>query len=96
MAAMLVRSEVAPEFLRLMLLAYGLDNSYRVITLEEIAQSLRQFRRDEIRNELDRLTEEGLLMKFSGRYCFNKAIPNEIRLHIERTITPSGTIRIKS
>ena len=93
MAAMFVSGEVAPEILRLMLLAYGLDNAYRVITFEEIAQSLRQFRKDQIRNELDHLTDEGLLMKFSGRYCFNKPIPNEIRIHIERAVTPSGTIR---
>ena len=93
MAAIYVRGEVAPEVLRLMLLAYGLENAYRVITFEEIAHSLREFRKDDIRNELDRLADEGLLMKFSGRYCFNKAIPNEIRNHIERTVTPSGTIR---
>ena len=93
MAAIYVRGEVAPEVLRLMLLAYGLENAYRVITFEEIAHSLREFRKDDIRNELDRLADEGLLMKFSGRYCFNKAIPNEVRNHIERTVTPSGTIR---
>jgi hypothetical protein len=93
MAAIYVKGEVAPEVLRLMLLAYGLENAYRVITCEEIAHSLRAFRKDDIRNELDRLADEGLLMKFSGRYCFNKAIPNEVRNHIERTVTPSGTIR---
>ena len=93
MAAIYVRGEVAPEVLRLMLLAYGLENAYRVITFEEIAHSLRDLRKDDIRNELDRLADEGLLMKFSGRYCFNKAIPNELRNHIERTVTPSGTIR---
>jgi DNA-binding Lrp family transcriptional regulator len=93
MAAIYVKGEVAPEVLRLMLLAYGLENAYRVITFEEIAHSLRAFRKDDIRNELDRLADEGLLMKFSGRYCFNKAIPNEVRNHIERTVTPSGTIR---
>jgi hypothetical protein len=95
MAAMYGRDEIAPENLRLMLLAYGLENAYRVVTLEEIAQSIRYFRRDEIKNGLDHLFEEGLLMKFSGRYCFNKSIPNEIRNHIERSVTPSGTIRIR-
>ena len=95
MAAMYVRGEVAPENLRLMLLAYGLENAYRVVTFEEIAHSLRYCRRDEIKNGLDQLFQEGLLMKFAGRYCFNKSIPNEIRNHIERSVTPSGTIRIK-
>ena len=82
MAAIFMRREVAPETLRLRLLAYGLDNAYRVVTLEEITQSLRQFNRDQIRDELNRLADDGLLMKFSGRYCFNKAIPKEIRNHI--------------
>jgi hypothetical protein len=95
MAAMYVRGEVAQENLRLMLLAYGLENAYRVVTLEEIARSLRHFRRDEIKDGLDHLFEEGLLMKFSGRYCFNKSIPNEVRNHIERSVTPSGTIKMK-
>ena len=95
MAAMFVSGEVAPGTLRLMLLAYGLENAYRVVTLEEIARALRKFRKDEIRSELDRLGDDGLLMKFSGRYCFNKAIPIEVRNHIERTITPSDTVRMK-
>ena len=95
MAAIFVSGEVAPEILRLMLLAYGLENAYRVVTLEEIAHSLRKFKKDDIRRELDRLGDEGLLMKFSGRYCFNKAIPNEVRNHIERAVTPSGTVRME-
>jgi RIO-like serine/threonine protein kinase len=95
MAAMYVRSEVAAENLRLMLLAYGLDNAYRVISLEEIAQSLPRVNRDEIRNELDRLAGQGLLMKFSGRYCFNKPIPVDVRHEIERMSTSSGTIRMQ-
>jgi hypothetical protein len=94
MVAISVKGDDAPDNLRLMLLAYGLENAYRVITLEEIAQSLRHFRKDEIRNGLDNLAGEGLLMKFAGRYCFNKAIPFEIRNDIERALTPSGTIRM--
>jgi RIO-like serine/threonine protein kinase len=92
MAAMYVRSEVAPENLRLMLLAYGLNNAYRVVTLEEIAQSLPRVKRDEIRKELNRLSDQGFLMKFSGRYCFNKPIPVEVRHEIDRMITSSGTL----
>ncbi|HVG18418.1 MAG TPA: hypothetical protein VNI02_05145 [Blastocatellia bacterium] len=94
MAAVYERGEVAPEDLRLMLLAYGLDNAYRVITFEEIAQSLPRVKRDDIRGELDRLADQGFLMKFSGRYCFNKPIPVEVRREIERMITSSGTIRM--
>jgi hypothetical protein len=94
MATMFISSEIAPENLRLMLLAYGLDNAYRVVTFREIARSLPHARRDEIRSELARLADEGLLMKFAGRYCFNKAIPVEIRHRIEQMITASGTIRL--
>ncbi|MFP5262483.1 MAG: hypothetical protein ACLGJB_11315 [Blastocatellia bacterium] len=96
MAAVYVRGEVAPENLGLMLLAYGLDNAYRVVTFDEIAASLPRVKRDDIRRELDRLADRGLLMKFSGRYCFNKPIPVEVRREIERMITSSGTIRIRA
>lgn len=96
MAATFVRGEVEPEDLKLMLLAYGLNNSYRVVSLEEIARALPHVRRDEIRNELDHLAAEGFLMKFSGRYCFNKTIPNDLRRHIDRVVTPSGTLRTVS
>lgn len=94
MASMFIRTEVAPENLRLMLIAYGLDNAYRVVTFEEILRALPHAARDEARDELDRLADEGLLMKFAGRYCFNRAIPAEIRRHIDEMITSSGTIRI--
>lgn len=92
---MYVRGEVAPENLGLMLLAYGLDNAYRVVAFDEIAASLPRVKRDDIRSELDRLADRGLLMKFSGRYCFNKPIPVEVRREIERMITSSGTVRIR-
>lgn len=94
MAAMFVRGEVAPENLRLMLLAYGLDNAYRVVTLEEIAQSLPRIERDDIRKELNSLASEDLLMKFSGRYCFNKPIPVDIRRDIERMFRSNDTIKV--
>jgi len=93
MAAMQVRYEVAPENLRLMLLAYGLNHPYRVITLEEIFQSLPHIHREKIKESLDQLASEGLLTKFSSRYCFNRPIPAEFRQLIERALTPSGTVR---
>lgn len=86
-------NHIAPESLRLMLLAYGMDHAYRVVSLEEIAHSIPHVRRDEVRDVLERLAQEGLVTRFSGRYCFNKAIPVELRHNIERVITPSGTIR---
>jgi predicted transcriptional regulator of viral defense system len=84
---------VAPENLRLILLAYGMDHAYRVISLEEIAHSIPHVGRDNIREALEDLAQEGLVTRFSGRYCFNKAIPTELRHHIEHLITPSGTVR---
>lgn len=86
-------NHIAPESLRLMLLAYGMGHAYRVVSLEEIAQSIPHGRRDEVREVLERLAQEGLVTRFSGRYCFNVAIPIEVRHNIERLITPSGTIR---
>jgi RIO-like serine/threonine protein kinase len=84
---------IAPENLRLLLLAYGINHAYRVISLEEIAQSLPHVRRDEVREVLEELAQEGLVTRFCGRYCFNKTFPLELRQDIERIITPSGTIR---
>jgi len=86
-------THIAPESLRLMLLAYGMDHAYRVVSLEEIAHSIPHVRRDEVRDVLERLAQEGLVTRFAGRYCFNKAIPIELRQNIEQLITPSGTIR---
>jgi hypothetical protein len=84
---------VAPESVRLILLAYGMDHAYRVISLDEIAHFTPHVRRDDIREALENLAQEGLVTRFSGRYCFNKAIPQELRHHIEQLITPSGTVR---
>jgi RIO-like serine/threonine protein kinase len=86
-------NHIAPESLRLMLLAYGMDHAYRVVSLEEIAHSIPHVRRDEVRDVLENLAQEGLVTRFSGRYCFNKTIPIELRQNIEQLITPSGTIR---
>ena len=84
---------IAPESLRLILLAYGMDHAYRVVGIEEIAQALPHVRRDEVREVLEQLAQEGLVTRFSGRYCFNKAIPVDLRHSIEQLITPSGTVR---
>ena len=93
MAAMNAGTEIAPENLRLMLLAYGIGHAYRVISLEEIAHTMPHVRKDVIRTGLDCLAEESLVTKFSGRYCFNRALPPELRQAVERAVTPSGTIR---
>lgn len=86
-------NHIAPENLRLMLLAYGLNHSYRVVSLDEIVHSIPHGQRDEVRNVLEDLAREGLVTRFSGRYCFNRAIPVELRQDVERQITPSGTVR---
>ena len=86
-------NKIAPESLRAMLLAYGINHAYRVVTLEEINHSMPHIKTDEVRMVLERLAQEGLVTRFSGRYCFNKAIPANLRKSIDRLITPSGTIR---
>jgi hypothetical protein len=87
--------EIAPETLRLKLISYGMEHPYRVLALEEIFQSLPGIHRDNIKQTLDLLAAEGLVTKFSSRYCFNRTIPAELRRYIERAITPSGTIRMQ-
>ena len=88
-----VRSHIAPENLRLILLAYGMNHAYRVLGLEEITQAIPHVKRDEVSDVLEGLAHDGLVTRFSGRYCFNKSIPTELRHNIEQLITPSGTIR---
>ena len=86
-------NHIGRENLRLILLSYGMDHAYRVISLEEIAHAIPHVRRDEVQSVLELLAQEGLVTRFSGRYCFNKAIPGELRHNIDELITPSGTIR---
>ena len=95
MAAIFASLEVAPDNLRLMLLAYGMGNAFRVISLEDISHSMPHVGKELIRKGLDCLAEESLVTKFSGRYCFNRPVPNELRHAVERAITPSGTIRAR-
>lgn len=93
MAAIFAEMRIAPDNLRLMLLAYGMGNAFRVINLEDIAHSMPHVSKEVIRKGLDRLAEESLVTKFAGRYCFNRPVPNELRHAVERAITPSGTVR---
>jgi RIO-like serine/threonine protein kinase len=93
MAAMQVSPEVAPDNLRLMILAYGLEHPYRVVSLGEILHSLPRIYREKVKEALDRLASEGLVTKFSSRYCFNRPIPAEFRRMIGRVITPGGAVR---
>lgn len=86
-------NQIAPENLRALLLAYGINHAYRVVTLDEINHSMPHVRSDDVRSILERLAQEGLVTRFSGRYCFNKNIPSNLRQSVELLITPSGTIR---
>lgn len=92
MAVMQVKTQIAPENIRLILLAYGMGNPYRVIAQEEIFQSLPHVNREKIKEMLDQLAGEGLVTKFSSRYCFNKPMPAELGRSVERRVTPSGTV----
>src|SRR5438093_9755856 len=86
-------SHIAPESLRLMLLAYGKNHSYRIVSIEDIAHAFPHVRMDEVKSELGYLAQQGLVTRFSGRYCFNRSIPLDLQHSIEQLITPSGTIR---
>ncbi len=72
---------------RLALLNYGSRNSYRVVTADEVSQTLREFNPEEIRRCLDQLANEELLTRFAGRYCFNKEIPFQLRMSLRRKAT---------
>ena len=95
MAAIYGGSEIAPEHLRLMLLDFGLDHPYEVVSLNDVARAIPHISKEMIRQGLDDLVGEGLLSRFTRRYCFNKPIPQDLRRNIGELVTPSGTIRIK-
>jgi hypothetical protein len=94
MLAKPLQTAVPPGQLRLMLLAYGLSNPYRVVGLDEIANWIGHPDRPQVRHALEALAYEGLVTRFSGRYCFNRAIPTELRILAEQSFTPSGTVRV--
>jgi predicted transcriptional regulator of viral defense system len=94
MAAMFADYKVAPENLRMMLLAFGVDHAYRVISLEEVAHEIPHVPKDLIRGGLEQLAEEGLITRFAKRYCFNKPLPAGLRQQVEQLVTPSGTVRL--
>jgi DNA-binding HxlR family transcriptional regulator len=63
------------------------------MNFEELIRALPLIDREAITLALDQLVQEGLVTRFGGRVCFNRAIPNEIMHDVEGSITPSGTIR---
>ena len=93
MVARMFENGVAPEYLELLVLGFGLNHAYRVLSLEEIANGLPHLGRSELKQALERLASEGLLTRFSGRFCFNRTISPELRRQVESAITPSGTMR---
>ncbi len=93
MAARLLENGIEPEYTRLLALGFGLRHAYRVLSLGEIAASIRHVSLQDLKETLEQLASEGLLTRFSGRYCFNKAIPEELRNAVARAITPSGRVR---
>jgi hypothetical protein len=93
MVASLWDSKVAPENVRPIVLSFGLRHAYRVMSFDEIAHEIPSVERNELKETLEQLANEGLVTRFSGRFCFNKAIPPNLRRHVESAITPSGRIR---
>ena len=93
MVASLWDNKVAPEYVRPIVLRFGLRHAYRVLSFDEIAQDIPNVGRIELKETLEQLANEGLVTRFSGRFCFNKAIPPNLKRHVESAITPSGRIR---
>src|SRR5262245_28062695 len=96
MLAKPLKTAVPPGQLRLLLLAYGLSHPFRVVGLDEITDWIGHPDRPQVRNALEALAFEGLVTRFSGRFCFNRTIPNELRILVEQTISPSGTVRVRT
>lgn len=95
MSASILENNVALEYSRLLVLGFGLSHAYRVLGLDEIAQGLPDLGRKDLKEALEGLANEGLVTRFSGRFCFNRTIPPELRKRVESEITPSGTMRVR-
>lgn len=95
MTAILDGNGIASHHLRMTLLDYGIDNEFKVVTLDEISRAISHVDKELLREGLDQLAEEGLVTRFAGRYCFNKPIPMEDRQIVNRNMTSSGTIRMR-
>jgi hypothetical protein len=94
MVARLWDSKVAPEYVRPIVLGFGMRHAYRVLSFDEIAQEIPNVGRNELKETLEQLATEGLVTRFSRRFCFNKAIPPNLTRHVESAITPSENIRV--
>lgn len=94
MVARLSDTRIEPGYVKLLVLGYGLSHAYRVLGVDQIANGLPLVGRKELREALELLADEGLVTRFSGRFCFNKQVPPEIRTRVDEAVTPSGTVRI--
>jgi hypothetical protein len=88
--------KLAADEVRLRLIAYGLRNKYRILSLEEIAKSIPNFGRPEVMAGLERLAREGLLTSFVHRYCFNKPVPDDLRITVRAFTTTSGRFDLRN
>ena len=86
MSARVLQESISVERVRVMVLGYGLVHPYRVVSLDEISQAAGIPDRDLAKAVLEDLAQEGLVTRFSGRYCFNRTIPAELRRKVEQTL----------
>lgn len=93
MVARMPDRRIEPEYVELLVLGYGLNHAYRVLGVDQIANGLPLVGRKELKEALERLADEGLVTRFSGRFCFNKQVPSEIRNKVDAAVTSSGTVR---
>ena len=87
--AQMARGAIQPEDLRLKLLSYGINNSYRIVNIDEIRRAVPGITKEDLEHGLALLVEEGLLTRFARRYCFNRPLPADVRRPVNRFVNQS-------
>ena len=90
MVSMKSGSKITSENVELLLLGFGLANSFRVLSLEEVSRAMPKLTKESVRQALDHLADDDLVTRFAGRYCFNKEIPSQKRRSIEQLTATSN------
>ena len=84
MTGSILGSDVTQADLRLKLLSFGMNHPYRVVNLDEISASIGNSDKEMVKKVLEFMSAEGLVTRFSGRFCFNRPIPSDLRKMVEK------------
>ncbi|PYP83093.1 MAG: hypothetical protein DMF61_24420 [Blastocatellia bacterium AA13] len=71
-------SRKAPEQTEELLLNFGMANTYRVFSLDELAVAFPDLGTKAVQKGLDHLVKQGLLTNLTGRYRFKRAVSSRI------------------